>query len=83
MRYSINDVVLDIRNKVKNKDMDLGDMNLSCIRKIVKKETVSEVVYGDGGEREREIERDRDEVAQNLGIPTHSEKQDRDRIGTK
>lgn len=46
-------------------------MNLSCISKIVKNEIVSEVVYGEKREKERG-----GEVARNLGIFIHSEKQE-------
>lgn len=51
-------MALAIRNTVRNKDMDLGEMNLSYIKIIVENETVSEVVYrnkgGGEGKRERE-----------------------------
>lgn len=55
-------------------------MDLPCTRKTVKNETMSEVVPGEGGK-----ERERGEVAPNLGIPVHSATQHRDgdRIWTK
>ena len=52
-RESVSDIVLDTRNKIRN-DTELGDMDSPCTRKTVKNETMSEVVSGEGGKKERE-----------------------------
>lgn len=54
-------------------------MSFSCTRKTVKSETMSEVVSGEGGKRER------GKIAPNLEIPIYSATQnrDRDRIWTE
>ena len=64
------------RNTIRNKDMDLGDMNLSYIKTIVENETVSEVIYRNKRERGRDREREREQVPLNLRMPIHSKKQD-------
>lgn len=61
-------MALAFRNKVRNKEMDLGNMNLYYIMLIVEKYTVSGVVY----RKERERESEREGVAQNLGTSMRS-----------
>ena len=56
-RESVSDIVLDTRNKIRN-DTELGDMDSPCTRKTVKNETMSEVVSGEGGKKERGKERE-------------------------